>query len=139
MTTLITTDGDAYDDDDYEKQAEPLEALYPMFPSAEPHWGAIGVDIEWQDCHIIVTADGLNEFAVGIYRDGRWLEGYAPDAYIVVKGAQHAVDFIDRITNIEAAGPPVVRPNWADIVVPMVEQDLAAGRIPGEILLSPTA
>lgn len=106
-----------------------LEDLFTTFPNAYPHHGFEGVDIPWDvdgDHYIIVTNDGDDEFAIGIYLDGHWMEGEDPDVSVVVIGADNAVTFVNDITDLQPEGT-----DWGAWVVQWTNDAMTDQRIEG--------
>jgi len=106
--------------------AEAFGDLLARFPNAYPHHGFEGVDIPWtDDADIIVTLDG--EVAIGIYLAGRWHEGEEPNAMVIVDTPEHAVMFVDDITDLTPEGV-----DWGAWVVQWIADASADRRIEGE-------
>lgn len=103
-----------------------LSDLFRMFPGADPHWGARGIDIAWTDGHIIVTDEAEGEWMIGVYLYGKWMQGDAPDVLVVINGEANMVTFVDDLTELQPEGT-----DWGAWAVQWIADAMADRRIAG--------
>jgi hypothetical protein len=102
-----------------------LEALLDTFPNAYRHHGFEGVDVPWADGFIIITEDA-DEFTVGVYLDGGWLEARDPEASVLLADAASAIALVNFLTEEQPEST-----DWGAWAVQWISDAVADDRIEG--------